>query len=203
MRSGVSTDRRGSRDDSPRGFVTITDSDSTSPQTVALTGSSPVQATSGLFPVGDIQMIDSQIGYVVDAGSFNRASVMKTTDGGKTWIRLPTPTNVVIDANDINIHFLDADHGFVFACQPSSSGACVTALLISTSDGGQSWKQLSNMPDHLGVKSMWFTDPLHGWITGGLAGPTPPSDYFGGSSFTGLYATTDGVVRLPSRFGIT
>ncbi|TMB93957.1 MAG: choice-of-anchor D domain-containing protein [Chloroflexi bacterium] len=174
------------------GVVTITDSDSTSPQTVALTGSSPVQATSGLFPVGDIQMIDSQVGYVVDAGSFNRASVMKTTDGGKTWIRLPTPTNVVIDARDINIHFLDADHGFVFACLPSSSGACVTALVISTSDGGQTWKQLSNVPDHLGVKSMWFTDSMHGWITGGLAGPIPPPDYFGSSSLTGLYATTDG-----------
>ena len=174
------------------GVVTITDSDSTSPQTVALTGSSPVQATSGLFPVGDIQMIDSQVGYVVDAGSFNRTSVMKTTDGGKTWIHLPTPTNVVIDASDINIHFLDADHGFVFACQPSSTGACITALLISTSDGGQTWKQLSNVPDHLGVKSMWFTDSMHGWITGGLAGPIPPPDYFGGSSLMGVYGTTDG-----------
>jgi photosystem II stability/assembly factor-like uncharacterized protein len=172
--------------------VVITDSDSSSPQTVTLSGSSPVQATSGLFPVGDIQMIDSQVGYVVDAGSFSRTSVMKTTDGGKTWNRLPTPTNVVIDANDINIHFLDADHGFVFACQPSSTGACITALLISTSDGGQTWTQLSNVPDHLGVKSMWFTDSMHGWITGGLAGPIPPPDYFGGSSLTGLYATTDG-----------
>jgi len=174
------------------GIVTINDSDSTSPQAVALTGSSPVQATSGLFPVGDIQMIDTQVGYVVNAGSFNRASVMKTTDGGKTWIRLPTPTNVVIYAHDINIRFLDADHGFVFACMPSSTGACITPLLISTSDGGQTWKQLSNIPDHLGVKSMWFTDSLHGWITGGLAGPTPPPDYFGSSSLTGLYATTDG-----------
>jgi photosystem II stability/assembly factor-like uncharacterized protein len=174
------------------GVVTITDSDSTSPQTVALVGSSPVQATSGLFAVGDIHMTDSQVGYVVDAGSFNRSSVMKTTDGGKTWIRLPTPTNVVIDANDINIQFLDADHGFVFACLPSSSGACFTPLLISTSDGGQTWKQLSTIPDHLGAKSMWFTDSMHGWITGGLAGPTPPSDYFGGSGLTGLYATTDG-----------
>ena len=176
------------------GVVTITDSDSTSPQTVALTGSSPVQATTGLFPVGDIQMIDSQVGYVVDAGSFNRSSVMKTTDGGKTWSHLLTPTNVVIDANDINIRFLDVDHGFVFACLPSSSGACFTPLLISTSDGGQTWKQLSNIPDHLGVKSMWFTDLMHGWITGGLPGPTPPPDYFAGSSLTGLYATVDGGV---------
>jgi photosystem II stability/assembly factor-like uncharacterized protein len=171
--------------------VVITDSDSTSPQNVALTGSSPVQATSGLFPVGDIQMIDSQVGYVVDAGSFNRASVMKTTDGGKTWIRLPTPTNVVIDANDINIHFLDADHGFVFACLPSSSGACITALIISTSDGGQTWTELSNVP-HIGVKSVWFTDSMHGWITGGVSGPIPPPDYFGSSTLTALYATTDG-----------
>jgi hypothetical protein len=171
--------------------VVITDSDPSSPQTVTLSGSSPVQATSGLFQVGDIQMIDSQVGYVVDAGSFNRASVMKTTDGGKTWIRLPTPTNVVIDANDINIHFLDADHGFVFACQPSSSGACIVPVLISTSDGGQTWTQLPSLP-RLGVKSVWFTDSMHGWITGGLGGPTPPPDYFGGSGLTGLYATTDG-----------
>jgi photosystem II stability/assembly factor-like uncharacterized protein len=157
------------------GVVTITDSDPTSPQSVTLTGSSPVQATSGVVPVRDIQMIDSQTGYAIEA--FLGSLLLKTTDGGKTWNRLylPGSDQANISFNGYNLRFIDAMHGFVGAYRKLQPFGQVW-FILSTSDGGQTWQQI-NLPSGVGLETFWFSDSLHGWILGGgAAGPYATKD---------------------------
>jgi photosystem II stability/assembly factor-like uncharacterized protein len=155
--------------------VTITDSDPTSPQSVTLTGSSPVQATSGVVPVRDIQMIDSQTGYAIEA--FLGSLLLKTTDGGKTWNRLylPGSDQANISFNGYNLRFIDAMHGFVGAYRKLQPFGQVS-FILSTSDGGQTWQQI-NLPSGIALSVFWFSDSLHGWILGGgAAGPYATKD---------------------------
>jgi hypothetical protein len=167
--------------------ATITDDDPSSPQSVTLTGSAPVQARPGLHPVWNIQMIDSQLGYIVEGGS-----VMKTIDGGNTWALLPTPSNLVVAQAYFGMHFIDATHGFVLACLAGPSGTCGLFRVISTSDGGLTWQVGGLLPDGVRAVSLWYTDSLHGWVTGDIAGPPPPPGSPNPSVVTGMYATSDG-----------
>jgi photosystem II stability/assembly factor-like uncharacterized protein len=171
------------------GVVTITDSDSTSPQSVTLTGSSPVQAISGVVPVPDIQMIDSQTGYAVEAAL--GTVLLKTTDGGKTWNRLalPGPDQVNIGFGGYSFRFIDAMHGFVGAYRSLLPSGRVT-FILGTSDGGQTWQQV-NVPS-VGVGTIWFSDSLHGWNLTGVAGPPPPPGSTVSSTLEVVYATKDG-----------
>ncbi len=171
--------------------VTITDNDPSSQQTVSLTGNAPVQARPGLHAVWDIQMIDSQVGYIAEGAesSTTPSGVMKTIDGGKTWALLPTPSNLEVAPVHMNMHFVDASHGFVLACLP---GTCGQFRVISTSDGGQTWQVGNLLPDQVFAVSVWFTDSLHGWVTGDIAGPPPPPNSPNSSTVTGMYATSDG-----------
>lgn len=170
--------------------VSIADDDPTSVQTVTLTGSSPVQAISGVVPVRDIQMIDSQTGYAIEAslGSL----LLKTTDGGKTWNRLflPAPDQVNISFDGYNLRFIDAMHGFVGAYRSLQPSGRMT-FILSTSDGGQTWQQI-NLPSGVGLGTFWFSDSLHGWMVTGVAGPPPPPGSIVNSTLAALYATTDG-----------
>jgi photosystem II stability/assembly factor-like uncharacterized protein len=155
--------------------VSITDNDPTLVQTVTLTGSSPVQATSGVVPVRDIQMIDSQTGYAIEA--FLGSLLLKTTDGGKTWNRLylPGSDQANISFNGYNLRFIDAMHGFVGAYRKLQPFGQVS-FILSTSDGGQTWQQI-NLPSGLALSVFWFSDSLHGWILGGgAAGPYATKD---------------------------
>jgi hypothetical protein len=172
-------------------LVTITDNDPSSPQSVSLTGSAPVQARPGLHSVWDIQMIDSQVGYLVEGGETptTPSGVMKTIDGGKNWALLPTPSNPEVAPLYFGMHFIDASHGFVIACLPVT---CGQFRVISTSDGGQTWQVGNLLPDQVGAVSVWFTDSLHGWVTGNITGPPPPPGSPNSSVVTGMYATSDG-----------
>jgi len=170
--------------------VSITDDDQNSPQTVTLTGSSPVQATSGVVQVFDIQMIDSQTGYALEAAL--GSAVLKTTDGGKTWNRLILPAfdQVNVIGVGYTFRFIDAMHGFVGAYRSLQPSGRVT-FILSTSDGGQTWQQI-NPPSRVGVGTFWFSDSLHGWMVTGVAGPPSPPGSLVNSTLAAIYATTDG-----------
>lgn len=170
--------------------VSISDSDATSPQTVTLSGSSPVQAVSGVVSVFDIQMVDSQTGYALEGGL--GSAVLKTTDGGKTWNRLILPAfdQVNNTGGGYNLRFVDANHGFIGAFR-SLSPAGRVQFILGTSDGGQTWQQI-NIPSGIGLESLWFADATHGWILGGVAGPPPPPGSLVNSVLMAVYATTDG-----------
>jgi photosystem II stability/assembly factor-like uncharacterized protein len=174
--------------------VTITDDDPSVTQSVSLTGSAPVQARPGLHAVWDIQMIDSQVGYIVEGAesATTPSGVMKTIDGGKTWALLPTPSNLEVAPVYMGMHFIDASHGFVLACVPGQPGTCGLFRVISTSDGGLTWQVGSLLPDGVGAVSLWFTDSLHGWVSGDIPGPPAPPGSPTSSVVTGMYATSDG-----------
>ncbi|HEV2415665.1 MAG TPA: fibronectin type III domain-containing protein [Candidatus Dormibacteraeota bacterium] len=169
--------------------VIIKDSDATSPQTVTLSGSSPVPAVSGVVQVFDIQMVDSQTGYAVE-GALGTV-VVKTTDGGKTWNRLVLPIfDQVFDAGSGTVRFIDANHGFITAfrrLQPSGQ----VDFILATSDGGQTWQQI-NLPSATGPESMWFTDASHGWVLSEVAGPPAPPGSLVNSALVVVNVTTDG-----------
>lgn len=77
------------------------------------------------FSLWDIKMFDAQSGIAVGSGV-----VMKTKDGGKTWMRLS-----VIGDNFNSIAALDSNRIFV-------SG--LSGFIVKTSDGGATWKRLRN-----------------------------------------------------------
>jgi hypothetical protein len=167
--------------------VSITDDDPTSPQQVTLTGSSPVPTTPGVRPVKNIQMLDSQHGYLVEIGPFGSA-MMETTDGGKTWTQLITPADVRVETS---FRFVDATHGFALACRPLQPAPTCPHLVISTTDGGQTWTDLPLLPSAVFPIDLWFADQTHGWVIGGMNGPTPAGAATN-AVLAGLFATTDG-----------
>ena len=170
--------------------VSIKDSDATSPQTVTLSGSSPVPAVSGVVPVFDIEMVDSQTGYAAE-GALGTA-VLKTTDGGKTWNRLVLPIfdQVLEMFGGGSIRFIDANHGFIAAfrrLQPSGQ----VDFVLATSDGGQTWQQI-NLPSATAPESIWFTDGSHGWVLSAVPGPPAPPGSLSNSTLVVVNVTTDG-----------
>jgi photosystem II stability/assembly factor-like uncharacterized protein len=165
-------------------LATITDGDPSFPQQVTLTGSSSVPTTAGVMPVRNIQMLDSQHGYFLELGLNNATAMMETTDGGKTWTRLITPADVRIVTGvgfETSFRFVDATHGFALACRPVQPSPTCQHLVISTSDGGQTWTDLPLLPSSLFPTSLWFTDQTHGWVIGGS----------GTTGLTGIFATSD------------
>src|SRR5260370_24558850 len=84
---------------------------------------------------------------------------------------------------------MDAGQGFVRGCLAGTGGQF---RVISTSDGGEAWQVGNLLPDQVNGRSAWFTDPLHGWVTGDILGPPPPPGSPNSSVVTGMYATSDG-----------
>jgi hypothetical protein len=169
--------------------VKINDNDATSPQAVTLTGSSPIKTTPGVQPIADIQMIDAQRGFLVDTNG-----VLATVDGGATWVRQRTPTDVQFSAG-LNgpppgrLRFVDTTHGWALACRTTTTPC--TPLVIGTSDGGQTWQDLGALPANLITGQVWFADLQHGWVMGAYMS-TPPAGYPGTTGVNALYASSDG-----------
>lgn len=88
--------------------------------------------TSVLLDVsfGQIQFINSQIGYAYRAG-YSNGRIYKTIDGGNTW-------NVNIEVNEEirAFHFVDENNGYFVGDQ---------GLIYKTINGGSSWQEL-NIP---------------------------------------------------------
>jgi len=80
--------------------------------------------------------------------------VYKTSDRGVTWesIGYPQlPTDLYIE----DVKFIDHNTGYVAGTIPFDS-----ILAYRTTDGGQSWTALNNLPSHY----VDFVDPSHGWL---------------------------------------
>lgn len=81
-----------------------------------------------------ISMVNSQIGYI----SGTNGNVLKTTDGGTTWLPVTSPTS---GTNDIyTIDFVSPTTGWVFINWVPISGGSI----FKTTDGGTSWIQQGN-----------------------------------------------------------
>jgi hypothetical protein len=94
------------------------------------------------FPQGTwgwkIQFLDDMLGFV-SLENMTQAFILKTTDGGKSWVKISVTGN----ANLEGIGFLNASEGWVggWGDEDFASGAS-----SATTDGGQTWKNA----DHIG-----------------------------------------------------
>lgn len=130
----------------------------------------------GLFePVGytedirleDVAFVNVNVGWVVgDAGT-----ILRTTDGGKTW-EAQLGGDPQSDAERIRIvHFLDEHRGW----------AIQGMKLLHTRDG-ESWEEIGSAP--YGVQHLVFTSPRVGIVAG-----SPQATHYNPSY---MYRTTDG-----------
>lgn len=80
------------------------------------------------FCFGQIQFIDSKVGYARNIGNlYNR--IYKTLDGGKNWA-----VTFEIDDDIKSFHFIDDNNGYFVGDN---------ALIYKTNDGGKSWQKLT------------------------------------------------------------
>ena len=86
------------------------------------------------------------------------AKLLRSLDGGETWsfIDLTGRAGMILD-----VKFLDADTGFVFA-GTDKDNAKSNALILKTSDGGRSWREVyrSARPRELIWKASFATDSI-------------------------------------------
>lgn len=114
---------------------------------------------------------------ITDIRGFDLAS---TTDGGADWTikhldSLPEGVGWLAASE---IFFLDATHGWMNIESPVPHWGG-EGVLLATTDGGSTWKQIAEVNGGGGYGPIRFTDPLNGWIAGG-----PGGQY--------LYVTNDG-----------
>lgn len=110
-----------------------------------------------------IFFVDENTGYI--AG--NNGMVCKTTNGGKSWIKLPTGITLPL----YGIYFLSKEEGFAVGGESSCGGTgCVPAgpVIIYTKDGGQTWEKTSiPVTDKIELKSICFATGSIGFSVGG------------------------------------
>jgi len=106
-----------------------------------------------------VQFLDRDYGWIT---FLREAALLKTTDGGETWTKLPI---VVIDDPDEDV---DVDEGLstIFMLNRLEGWAHGTdEVLLHTVDGGLSWENQVSGTDRR-LYGVTFVDPLLGWIVG-------------------------------------
>jgi len=115
--------------------------------------------------------------FITDIRGFDLAS---TTDSGASWTikHLAVLPEGVGWTAAAQIFFLDAAHGWMDIESPVPHWGG-EGVLLATTDGGNTWKEIVEMNGGGGYGPMRFTDAQNGWIAGGPGGQH-------------LYATNDG-----------
>ncbi|MCY4402847.1 MAG: YCF48-related protein [Candidatus Poribacteria bacterium] len=100
-----------------------------------------------------IQMVSETVGFI--AGSEN--TILKTTDGGETWIGSSERARVGETRNNLeNILFVSPTTGWVIGSY---------GTLLHTTDGGETWEKRNAGVDHNLFGIHFFNDKI-GWICG-------------------------------------
>jgi photosystem II stability/assembly factor-like uncharacterized protein len=96
------------------------------------------------LPLGEwgwkIYFLDDQVGFV-SLENFNTGAVLKTTDGGLSWTRLPV-NDAQHNANLEGVGFIDASHGWVGGWGDAQFQRLSTS---ETLDGGQTWRDANEI----------------------------------------------------------
>lgn len=107
---------------------------------------------SGGTGFGVVQFADNLTGWVIGV-----SEMLKTSDGGNTWERLPLPDDVTgLELTDFV--FLDSLNGWLLA---------TPNLVLHTSDGGNTW-EVETIPVEQGhgLYKLSFIDSETGWASG-------------------------------------
>ncbi len=117
-------------------------------------------------------------------GNFGR--VLRTTDGGKTWIStvLEPMANASINA----MYFFDRQHGFLVGEYPAWEAALDESVLLETlsnlfetHDGGATWKVV-DAGTKFALNDIVFADKQNGWAVGAKGTLVRTTD--GGATWT-------------------
>jgi len=93
-------------------------------------------------------MLDINNGWVVG----NLGTILKTTDGGNTWI--PKTSDTFVDLE--GVYFIDSNLGWIVG---------EGGLILATSDGGNTWTpESSEVTSELA--SVFFVDSANGYAVG-------------------------------------
>lgn len=102
---------------------------------------------------GIVFFVDSTHGWIAgtDAGSFDDAGIVATTDGGNTWHRQIR----LVNTNLLGINFYDSDNGWIVGgtFDPDSK-----TTMLKTANGGQTWQQVTGQL--VGVEEQHESPPL-------------------------------------------
>ncbi len=101
-----------------------------------------------------IDFVNNMVGYI-SLESFDRGAVLKTTDRGKTWIRLPINDSQG-NANLEGVGFITEDRGWVGGWGNADFTAGYTS---GTIDGGQNWID-ANEVGHFINRFRFIGDPV-------------------------------------------
>jgi photosystem II stability/assembly factor-like uncharacterized protein len=123
---------------------------------------------------------DANNGWAVGSGG----RIMHTFDGGLTWYRQRSGTT-----SDLHqVQFVNDQDGWAIGFAPSqyTGPAPTDPVILRTTDGGDTWRQLSPMTSPWVPDSVVFTNPTDGWMDGSylVQPPTTATD--------DLLHTTDG-----------
>jgi photosystem II stability/assembly factor-like uncharacterized protein len=110
----------------------------------------------------------------------------RTIDGGASWQRLALPTTPVIKDTSATFKwtFLDHNQGWVTA-SPNMVGGCgggrpvpmqpvAYEVLFHTTDGGQHWQKVTQLPFKYDINGLSFTDVHNGWLAAEIDDPKHP-----------------------------
>lgn len=90
------------------------------------------------FQLRSIYFTDANNGYIVGKNSFaNQAILVRTTNGGATWI-----PQVVLGTHYVDIKFSSSDIGYII----SQNETWNTSAIFRTIDGGANWTLQSSIP---------------------------------------------------------
>ncbi|MDP9251613.1 MAG: hypothetical protein M3O80_01290 [Chloroflexota bacterium] len=160
-----------------------------------------------------VSFVDEFLGWAAGITPDEKAFLVQTKDGGRTWSALPAPSAYVTAGDELR--FVDAQHGWLRTnVMIASTGGCVVpstappacrSVILHTSDGGHTWQeQLSlDQPSKLGpgLRALTVLDDLHAWAV--QLGHSSGSSTDASSSCTpfdcaiGVVATSDGSTWAP------
>jgi len=84
----------------------------------------------------------------------DRGHILYSHDGGASWTQAKVPTRQLLTA----VYFADDKHGWAVGHD---------ALILGTTDGGQTWtQQYENREGEVPLLDVWFENAQHGFATG-------------------------------------
>ncbi len=94
-----------------------------------------------------------------------------TQDGGKNWNSLSVPQNIFPQLFDMTT----PTEGFMTGCSSTDCQPGSTTTLLRTTDGGQSWQTVFQVPAHGSIQSIDFLSATTGWTIQSLSQPSMSS----------------------------
>jgi photosystem II stability/assembly factor-like uncharacterized protein len=126
-----------------------------------------------LFEFTHAQFVNENHGWAMSEYYFYR-----TTDGGKTWERLPQEPEK--DATFSSFFFVDESRGWLTAVKRVSTGRFGlgnSSVIMVTDDGGKSWKIQASFLNEMDVREIRFLNANEGFAIGAqIIDSHPPYD---------------------------